>query len=40
MIKGGKNCGEQNTGITKDIFMGKENIIRSIRIRTKKGITE
>ena len=41
MIKGDeKNRGKWKIGIIENIFMGKDNIIRSIRIRTGKSIIE
>ena len=41
MIKGDKkNCGKWKIGIIKNIFMGKDNIIRTIRVRTEKSIIE
>ena len=41
MIKGDeKNCGKWKIGIIENIFMGKDNIIRSVRIRTGKSIIE
>ena len=35
-----KNCGKWKIGITDNIFMGKDETIRSIRICTGKSITE
>ena len=41
MIKGDeKNRGKWKIGIIENIFMGKDNIIRSVRIRTGKSIIE
>ena len=41
MIKGDeKNRGKWNLEIIENIFMGKDNIIRSLRIRTRKSIIE
>ena len=35
-----KNRGKWKIGIIENIFMGTENTIRSVRIRTRKGIIE
>ena len=41
MIKGDeKNWGKWKIGIIENIFMGKDNTIRSIRIRTEKNVIE
>ena len=41
MIKGDeKNRGKWKIGIIENIFMGKDNIIRSVRIRSGKSIIE